>query len=154
MSKPNVPIQLWGSLLGDAITFLKMNDKREFRNGSGHFYQRDEIALGIDKLSEYFKEFSSFEALLYGADRFYRDHIMHVFRVWLIGNWIIAQFKSDVHFDCANIIEKKPESFSISQDETEAMWCIIALTHDLGYPLDKVDKIRQKIDSMMAYFGG
>ena len=153
MRDPNLLNQLWGALLSDAITFLKMNDKREFRNSKKPSSQRDEIAFGIDKLSEYFQEFSSFEALLYGADGFYRDHIMHVFRVWLIGHWIMNQFKSDVYFDCINIMNKEENPLSISKEETEAMWCIIALTHDLGYPLDKVDKISQKIDSMMAYFG-
>jgi hypothetical protein len=39
-------------------------------------------------------------------------------------------------------------------DEVAAMWCIVALTHDLGYPLDKVEKVQEKISSMMRYFGG
>jgi len=147
---PVLLIDSWKALLGDAITFLKMRDKREFRKSSNENQTRDAIALGVNDLSDYFKEFSSFEALLYGADRFYRDHIMHVFRVWLIGRWIIEQFGSDIHFDYI----KDSEELSISKDEIEAMWCIIALTHDLGYPLDKIDKIRQKIDSMMSYFGG
>jgi len=136
--------KLWTSLLSDAITFLKTKDKRE--NPSGSARNRDSIAFGVDELSKYFQEYNAFEALLY-SDRFYRDHVMHVFRVWLVGIWILRRTQS-VYFDNQEFNEK------ISRDEIDSMWCIIALTHDLGYPLDKFEKVTRRIDSMMTYFGG
>ena len=135
---------LWKKLLSDAITFLKLTDKREYRS---HPPKRDSVAFGVQELHKYFEEYRSFEALLYGADTFYRDHVMHVFRVWLIGMWLIEQFKSKIYWDYKH-------DAPIGDDEVAAMWCIIALTHDLGYPLDKVEKVQEKITSMMRYFGG
>jgi hypothetical protein len=41
----------------------------------------------------------------------------------------------------------------VSAPEKEAMWCIIALTHDLGVSLEKVHDINQKVRSMLQKFG-
>ncbi len=131
---------LWKELLSDAITYLKEKDKRE----GG--VQRDLVAFGVKELHTYFEEYRSFEAILYGADRFYRDHVMHVFRVWLLGIWLIEKFTYKIHFDSRL-------KGTIDNEEIMAMWCVIALTHDLGYPLDKVEKVHDKINSMMRYFG-
>ena len=156
---------LWKDLLSDAISFLKFKDKREFdydkADGKRNYdtskekvYERDQIAFGIDKLFQYFIEFRNFEALLYGADKFYRDHVLHVFRVWLIGVWLIEKFNFKLHWDFKKLGVKQQKKFFISFDEILAMWCIIALTHDLGYPLDKVKQVKEKVNGMMSYFGG
>jgi len=145
--------ELWKDLLSDAIIYLKRKDKREFRNVKKEEPRPDKVAFGVDDLYKYFEEYREFEALLYGADRFYRDHIMHVFRVWLIGNWLIEKFDSKIFWDFKEIY-KKNRGLDISNEEVLAMWCIIALTHDLGYPLDKIEKVRDRIEAMMAYFGG
>jgi len=144
---------LWKDMLSDAISFLKYNDRREFNNTNHVVREKDKIAFGVNELYAYYKEYRDFEALLYGADEFYRDHIAHVFRVWFIGNWIIEKFDNSISWDYDKIV-KDDTSLLISKDEIYAIWCIIALAHDLGYPLDKVNKIKHKINSMMAYFGG
>ncbi len=140
---------LWKQLLSDAITYLKQRDKREYQRGG---YSRDKIAFGVDKLCGYFREYHEFEALLY-ADRFYRDHVMHVFRVWLVGIWLMEKYDNRIYWDLKPLNGGNKE-MRISPNELSAMWCIIALTHDLGYPLDKIDRIRKKIEAMMSYFGG
>lgn len=142
---------LWKDLLSDAIIYLKRKDKREFRNVKKK-PDRDKVAFGVDYLYKYCEEYQEFEALLYGADRFYRDHILHVFRVWLIGNWLIEKFDSKIYWDVEKI-SRKNRDLDISNEEVLAMWCIIALTHDLGYPLDKIEKVRDKVEAMMVYFG-
>ena len=138
--------------MSDAIIYLKWKDKREFSGNNKSQYERDKVAFGVDELLAFFEKFREFEALLYGADQFYRDHIMHVFRVWLIGMWLIEKFKYRIHWDFKGINNGK--SLTITKNEVFAMWCIIALTHDLGYPLHKIEKVRRKIADMMTYFGG
>ena len=40
----------------------------------------------------------------------------------------------------------------ISTQEMQAMWCLIALTHDLGYPLQKVDSINEQTRMMLRQY--
>jgi hypothetical protein len=48
-----------------------------------------------------------------------------------------------------NVSTKCPALF---EGEEDAIWCIVALTHDLGYPLGKIEKINSSIKDMMRYF--
>src|SRR5271169_3141839 len=36
--------------------------------------------------------------------------------------------------------------------EEDAIWCLIALNHDLGYPLSKVEEINNSLKKMLKYF--
>jgi|GEM_PF-1429265 hypothetical protein len=42
---------------------------------------------------------------------------------------------------------------TISTAELGAMWTIAALTHDLGYPLEKVERINDRLEHMLGQFG-
>ena len=90
--------KLWRYLLTDAINILKWHDRREVSDDykRKHSYKDwlestfGNVAFGIDTLDGYFKEFVGFEQMLYGAEKFYRDHFLHVIRVWLTGILIIT----------------------------------------------------------------
>lgn len=41
----------------------------------------------------------------------------------------------------------------LSLGELGAMWTIAALTHDLGYPLEKVERINDQLEQMLRQFG-
>jgi hypothetical protein len=134
-------IDLWKNLLGDAIIFLKSKDTRER-------YHDGEI-FGVDNLYKLLKGFKKFEKLLYGTSEYYRDHITHVFRVFILGEYLI---RKNIKFDTITVFDgglgKK-----ISNEEKEAMWCIISLTHDLGYALETIDKINDNVREMIKQFG-
>ena len=72
--------EIWINAIRDSIIALRMRDLRE---------QREEgdipSAFGVDELMTYFKDYTNFESVLYGSTRFYRDHVLHVVRVWLLG---------------------------------------------------------------------
>ena len=194
----------WKTLLLDAIYFLRINDYRE-----NHFFEDIERinktkmrsegvpesissnVYGIEELVEYFAQFSDFESTLYGADKYYRDHIVHPLNVWFIGLHIIKEygkcFKLRVmneisveDCDCAKrewfetkiALQKdkgqaapdgdKPGEKELPTEsggcrlslaELAAMWTVVALTHDLGYPLEKVEKVNEKLEKMLSKFG-
>ncbi len=175
---------LWKSLIIDSIHFLKINDSRERAfykkdRSAGHSDNKskmgdDDVDLsakrnvyGIEELSKYFEKFSSFEELLYGSDRYYRDHLKHPIRVWAIGMSILKTYgnifnvqASGKHFkinESINVtedwIDEKKGEHQIAKGELFAMWTIIALTHDLGYPLEKVDRINDRLEDMLREFG-
>ena len=123
---------------------------------------------GIEELYKYFQQFTKFESILYGSDHYYRDHVLHPLLVWLIGLNILDEYGIEYRFRSNDnvIIEKsscaKPDWFSDGESKTDtkistaefvAMWTIAALTHDLGYPLEKVDRVNDQLEQMLNQFG-
>lgn len=132
--------ELWESLLGDALVFLKSQDKRE--------RYHDKLVYGVRDLSSFFETFREYETVLYGARGRYRDHLVHVFRVYLLGEFVIRETFGFDRVDC-----EEGGKVKISAEEKEAMWCIISLCHDLGYPLEAISDINQKARDMFQKFG-
>lgn len=129
---------IWKAMICDAVIFLKKEDDRETYH--------DKLTLGTDKLYEFLEEFQTFEFLLYGAVDDYRDHLVHVFRVFFLGDRLIRE---SFGFDKVEI----SKHVTISKDEKEAMWCIMALAHDLGYSLQGIYKINQRVRTILQKFG-
>jgi len=172
-------IKLWKELIIDAINFLRINDARErsFMNGRQKSTVNDAAdarklnAYGVEELHSYFEEFTNFESVLYGSDEYYRDHVQHPLFVWLMGVHVLNECVESCTFRVANMAKtsigesakldyyKSPdeapedENIIISSAEIGAMWTIIALTHDLGYPLQKVDQINFQLQKMLEKFG-
>ncbi len=170
---------LWKELLVDSIHFLKVCDSRERACWSdGHKTKIVDIpendkkrrlnAFGVPDLAEYFKQFTEFEAVLYGTDSGYRDHMVHPLRVWLIGTAILFEYIDSITFDNLGVFgsemdypfdtgkvasQQTTSKLLISRGELWAMWTIVALCHDLGYPLEKSERINDVLEKMLRYFG-
>lgn len=171
--------ELWESILVEAIYFLRINDGREapFYDKSDNTNKttmqtkgvedvcKDNV-YGIEELTDYFKQFAEFESTLYGADKYYRDHIIHPLNVWVIGLHLLKQHGKDFKLrviNSSNVVDSphaKDEwvkdgegNLNISTAELSAMWAIIALTHDIGYPLEKVEKVNDQLEKMLSRFG-
>lgn len=166
-------IQLWKELLIDAICLLKINDARErlyslggkdLNEFSSNFEEiRNISSFGITSLEEYFNDFVEFEAVLY-TEKYYRDHIHHVIQVWGIGIGLLfcckdkrisLKFSEKINYSDQIFHNKIADNSQneISRTELWAMWTIIALCHDLGYPLEKASKINQKVKNIVGHFG-
>lgn len=177
-NKNETAILLWKNLLIDSICLLKMNDNRErlyktfkeiYAKGVTKFCESfDKIRLmssyGIDELVEYFTDFVDFESVLYGTSKHYRDHVLHLLQVWAIGIGIFCNQEhklslpdkyeySGENFTFLIKESKPPERKYISKSEIWAMWTIIALCHDLGYPIEKASKINQETRKIVNHFG-
>lgn len=139
---------LWEKLIEKAIKCLRYCDSREpFKQSES---KKSPKAYGIQELKKYYNEYTEFERLLYGSSRYYRDHVIHVFRTWLSG--AVQLVKNDAKYlDNLQIHEKNCE-VSLSREEKLSMWTIIALTHDLGYPLQKAKDIINTTRSMVSTF--
>lgn len=131
---------LWESLLGDALVFLKSRDERE--------EYHDRFVYGVEDLSSFFETFREYETVLYGTRGRYRDHLVHVFRVFLLGECLIRET-----FGFGQVTCWESGGLTISQEEKEAMWCIISLCHDLGYPLEAIFDINKRARDMFLKFG-
>jgi hypothetical protein len=161
---------LWPLLIEDAITYLKMSDSREWRKKFGRSLaegRRHSLkAFGVEKLKSYFAQFMEFESVLYGAVRYYHEHTLHVFRVWMLGALLLDDWRQDERYPHIEFFDdlilpilapepdkrKRQKRGLIKFDEIQAMWCIIALSHDLGYPLQKVDDINNEARAMLRNY--
>jgi len=155
---------LWQLLVENAITFLKMSDSREWNEkwgipALGEEKRSSLEAFGADKLKSYFVQFREFERVLYGAVQYYHDHTLHVFRVWMLGallldDWFMERKYPYIEFFDDLLKSKIGEGTGslMRLEEIQAMWCVIALSHDLGYPLQKVDNINEKTRAMLRQY--
>lgn len=132
---------------------------------------------GYDDLFQFFDEYVNFEELIFASDSFYRDHTMHCLWVYFLGEYILKnkEFEDicqsylkenvDTWNLCDNILKKSKfkELFTdlIEFGETtkdisqkgDSLWCLSALTHDLGYPLKKISAINKNIKNIIPHFG-
>lgn len=144
--------KLWGLLLRKSIMCLRYFDTREpFMFDSS----KNAVAYGIDQLEEYHDRYTQFESLLYGASEYYRDHVFHAIRTWLIGIFCLLHdtdnpFINSIQID--GVAEKEPFANKINFFEKLSIWTISALCHDLGYPLEKSQQILEKTKNMMKEF--
>lgn len=215
---------LWSLLIEKAIICLRIFDKREpFLSSSDN--TKHQYVYGIDKLKKYHDNYVDFEGVLYGSDSYYRDHVFHVIRVWLLGIYLLLtgnkfikggetelRLIDKIHFEGESAGESReldkaekenlinelkalnPEdclfwkqgektfkvhenpndlgvdfecdrierrymlssvntfSYEFNIFEKISMWTIIALCHDLGYPLEKSKKVLDKTEKMMGAF--
>lgn len=135
---------LWRLLIEKSIVCLRFYDTREpfidTRAKTPHAY-------GVEELADYFDKYTEFESLLYGGSRFYRDHVVHVFRVWLLGIQLLLEN------DCNYLKRIKiADDCEVNCLEKLSVWTMMALTHDLGYPLQKALAIIEKTQGMMKSF--
>lgn len=151
--------ELWGLLLQKAIVCLRYHDEREPFKGNG---KKTPKAYGLDELKKYYKKYKKFENVLYGTSQYYRDHVVHVFRTWLCGIELLVRNKGSNLgkvgiMDTICTREKKGDPIEkkivpISPAEKISIWTLIALTHDLGYPLEKARNVIGITQDMVSTF--
>ena len=144
--------KLWRTLLDKSIRCLRYFDNREpFADNPNKAID----AYGIDNLEDYHRKYTRFESILYGARNYYRDHVFHAVRVWMLGVFCLIKkdvgqndsFYTQLAVDGGADIPRKLNFF-----ECMSMWTIAALCHDLGYPLEKADSILDSTRKMMKEF--
>lgn len=108
------------------------------------------LPLGSEQNDEYKKidnlldEFLSFENLIYESADFYRDHLVHQFRVFLLGEYFLFVKDFIKKIDLKNKYEKY----------FECAWCIASLIHDLAYAVPYIEKLNSKMQNILELIGG
>lgn len=117
---------------------------------------------GYDKLCRYFDDFVNYENLLFALDKSHRDHVIHSIWVMLIGFYLRKNFQPFSHMDYVSITglgpkEEQPQSVKETKDILRAcessLWCLVALGHDLGYPIEKTRYANEIMANMVRNFG-
>ncbi|GFI71936.1 hypothetical protein IMSAG250_01144 [Clostridiales bacterium] len=140
---------LWSQLLEKAIKCLRYFDKREpFLTDDKK--NKSPKAYGIKDLKSYYEKYSDFERVLYGTGKYYRDHVIHVFRTWITGIWLLTKNGGE-YLNKVSIFENNYTA-DLNNAEKISIWTLIALTHDLGYPLEKSKEVIDVTQKMVATF--
>jgi hypothetical protein len=134
-------LELWPLVITDALRTLKLNDLREspkgFKEKAKTFF--DEKSLGVDELKAVLEGFDKFEGMMYGASpERYRGHMVHSFRVWVIGHGLLKKRLGGTLEHSAKV------EGDITQTEWECMWAIVSLCHDIGYPLSQIERVNNR----------
>ena len=154
----NCARDLWRDLMSAAINYIDPSSK------------------GNSELYEYLEDSSKFEDVLYGLEVYYRDHTLHSIWVFLMGVQLMSD-KGELSY-----IPEKPNWYLFNDIETganrypypphlkswsmlredvfkyqlkkyrNAAWCIIALCHDLGYSLAKLNKLNKRVFDVLKYY--
>jgi hypothetical protein len=137
--------------------------------------QIDPDKSGYDDLFKYFDEYVGFEELIFASDSFYRDHTMHSLWVYLLSEYMHKSGEFTIFFEN---IEKRLNNYAHVESQLsdekygslfpglrelnselvkmvqyqDAIRCISALTHDLGYPVKKITAINKQIKNVLPYF--
>ncbi len=162
-SKINNKIQiaavLWKKLFEAAMSFISSNKK------------------GYDKIFDYFDSYVEFEELIFASDSFYRDHTLHCLWVYFLGEYLYKNAEFSVlckmereKSKSYKMLAKLPDSLKLvkggnakaltnvlkiledSECLKDSVRCISALSHDLGYPLKKFEKINKSMNKVLPYF--
>ena len=132
----------------------------------------DPEAKGDSELFQFAKAAADFEDLLYGMSRQYRDHTLHSLWVYIMGEYILRDLLLDVYQNLdwyvrnsllhdtssypfkllgeARGIEEK--LLNEANKRKDAVWCLTALCHDLGYSLSQLQKLNESVEKVLKYF--
>lgn len=117
---------------------------------------------GLRELCEYFDDYADYENVLFALDDNHRDHVIHSIWVMLIGFYLRVNYKAlkvagygmvDILGDTEEEEKSKKDMVEGIKKHEDSLWCLIALTHDLGYPIEKTKKANQKMGKMIRHFG-
>jgi len=156
-NKIEVSKNLWKLLFENAMSFI------------------DKDKHGYDDLFAYFDEFVEFEELIFASDSFYRDHTIHSLWVYFLGEYLyrnedfsfffkdmmaayreasgfIQQFIDADFFSKDGYMAGIVNSFDQLAQCQDAIRCVVALAHDLGYPLKKIQKVNKSISKILPHF--
>lgn len=100
------------------------------------------LGTSAEKLSRYYRTTVEFESVLFGTKEYYREHMVHSLWVYLLGELLLDWYfyglgragnAGDEGLGGADTGVKK-----LISERLHAAWCLTALCHDLGYPLEAV----------------
>lgn len=124
-----ISLEIWKELLNSSLEYIG------FRN---------EI-VGVEELYNYQKTFREFEEVLYGSVR-YRDHINHCINLYLMGEML---FREKLKYSKLRMYTTAKGK---NNDDKSAIFCIIAMTHDLGYPIEVIHSTNEKYREMFSHY--
>lgn len=115
---------------------------------------------GFSELCNYIDSYIQYEDYLFAIDKKYRDHMIHTIWVMMVGIFLRGKYESLCNFDYERHLLRvggNHTRFDKLVDEIRKyempLWCLVSLTHDLGYPIEKTKSANSMMADMINRFG-
>lgn len=124
-----ISLKIWKELLNSSLEYIGFNE-----------------IVGVEELYNYQTAFRKFEEVLYGSVPFYRDHTNHCINLYLMGEML---FREKLKYQNLRMYTTNSKN---ENDDKSAIFCIIAMTHDLGYPIEVIHSTNEKYREMFSHY--
>lgn len=123
-----------------------------------------ENLLDLEALSSYFAKYADYEKLLLALDERHRDHTIHMVWVMALGFYFLrhcTDMRDSLRFPKLGKVVNLPQSSGDVWDTTmkscrrqiDTLWCLVALSHDLGYPIEKARRASDRLSPILDSYG-
>lgn len=123
------------------------------------FLQEIWTHFSIGKYTKIFVDFAKAEKALYGLGERYRDHLIHVFNVFITGLLVFSQILREDNGNVFKLLKICRESekipFPSKYDEWRRLyylWCLMSTFHDIGTPIEHRKGILEGLNRFLDYF--
>lgn len=115
--------------------------------------------FSIGKYAKIFVDFARAEKALYGLGERYRDHLIHVFNVFVTGLIVFSKIlerDSDKVFKLLKVCkESEKVPFPSTYNEWRRLyylWCLMSTFHDIATPIEHRKEILEGLNRFLGYF--
>jgi hypothetical protein len=115
--------------------------------------------FSIGKYVDVFVDFARAEKALYGFGERYRDHLMHVFNVHVLGLLIFSKILKCNGNEAFELLKIREEAdaipFPSRYDKPRRLyylWCLISTFHDIAIPIDRRKELIDGFGKYLDYF--
>jgi len=115
--------------------------------------------FSIGKYVDVFVDFAKAEKALYGFGERYRDHLMHVFNVHLMGLWVFSKLLKADEAKLFKVLKIREEAdvipFPSKYNKPRRLyylWSLISTFHDIAIPIDRRGDLVKGFGRYLDYF--
>jgi len=115
--------------------------------------------FSIGEYTDIFVDFARAEKALYGFGESYRDHLMHVFNVHLLGLLAFSKMIEQGENTIFKILKIREESDKVpfpsrytKHRRLYYLWCLVSTFHDIAIPIDYRGEVIKGLGRYFKYF--
>jgi hypothetical protein len=139
--------------------FFESRDLNETTKDVITFLEKIWEHFSIGKYTKIFIDFAGAEKALYGLGESYRDHLIHVFNVFVMGILVFSNILKQDSGEVFKLLKIRKESkkvpFQNKYNEWRRLyyiWCLMSTFHDIAIPIDYRKEILEGFNRFLSYF--
>jgi hypothetical protein len=107
---------------------------------------------GAENVVEILAAFEKLEEIFYSVNPLYRDHIVHSFRVYILGLYVLKRIWQLDRDYFRNTFDRLNQRRDISI--YSLIWFLASVFHDIAYPIQELNRLNESIEGFFLSFFG